>query len=139
MSEPIFLCKYCGADYGDNPHPMISCIRNLAAQRDRAEAAEAEKYAYKYVPHLHGYVTDNGILPNDIVRTICCAQHQHQGAMSAVAALGQSHELLRAERDALRKDAERLREAIDKFLSFQGSTREPEGQAALDAALAVQP
>ena len=46
---------------------------------------------------------------------------------------------LRAERDALRKDAERLREAIDKFLSFQGSTREPEGQAALDAALAVQP
>ena len=46
---------------------------------------------------------------------------------------------LRSERDALRKDAERLREAIDKFLSFQGSTREPEGQAALDAALAVQP
>jgi hypothetical protein len=44
-----------------------------------------------------------------------------------------------AEREALRKDAARLREAIDIFISFQGSTREPEGQAALDAALAVQP
>lgn len=46
---------------------------------------------------------------------------------------------LRTERDALREDAARLREAIDIFISFQGSTREPEGQAALNAALAVQP
>ena len=48
-------------------------------------------------------------------------------------------EAAEAECDALRKDAEMLREAIDIFISFQGSTREPEGQAALNAALAVQP
>ena len=48
-------------------------------------------------------------------------------------------EVLRRECEALRKDAAMLREAIDIFISFQGSTREPEGQAALDAALAVQP
>lgn len=45
----------------------------------------------------------------------------------------------RAEVEALRKYAARLREAIDIFISFQGSTREPEGQAALTAALAVPP
>ena len=59
--------------------------------------------------------------------------------LEVIDTLTQRAEAAEAERDALRKDAARLREAIDIFISFQGSTREPEGQAALDAALAVQP
>ena len=99
------------------------------------------------------------------------AQHATYTALhdALVIAEGQRDQL-RAERDALRNEwsgllieqarlmalrdeavqkrdeaiAERdaLREAIDTFLSFQGSTREQEGQAALAAALSaleVQP
>ena len=59
--------------------------------------------------------------------------------LAALTAATERAEAAEAEREALRKDVKRLREAIDTFISFQGSTRELEGQAALNAAMAVQP
>ena len=67
------------------------------------------------------------------------AEEDREGWKERAMKAEQQRQALRVECDALRKDAARLREAIDIFISFQGSTREPEGQAALDAALAVQP
>ena len=97
----------------------------IAALTQQAEAAEAERdvLAEKW----GGMVDDNGD-PLDA-----------SGILEYVCTLREELSHMQDERDALRKDAARLREAIDIFISFQGSTREPEGQAALDAALAVQP
>ena len=95
-----------------------SLDERLTLATQRAEAAEAER--------------------DDII-AICRGTQLDDAAIHSMREYVTEKLRIEAERNALRKDAEMLREAIDTFISFQGSTRELEGQAALTAALAVQP
>lgn len=146
---------------------LLAEVRSLRAERDalrkQAEAAEAERdvLAEKW----GGMVDDNGdpLDASGILEYVCTLREElshmqaerdalrksvldllavvHGDGGHHTGSVGLQQSFADAERTfyALRTDAAMLREAIDKFLSFQGSTREPEGQAALNAALAVQP
>ena len=114
---------YSCETFGVSQHET-ELVKAIILATQRAERAKADRE--REAEHLRDMLRDHRLEFDDHTR-------------GRIGALSQFMYDLRAERDALRKDAERLREAIDKFLSFQGSTREPEGQAALDFALAVQP